>query len=82
MKLDLAAAESGDRRDLPAALAISANEAAHAVLAVANERMIAAIQELTVNEGVDPRDCTLVAGGGAAGLTIAAIARELGCRRC
>ncbi|HEY4823586.1 MAG TPA: hydantoinase/oxoprolinase family protein, partial [Solirubrobacteraceae bacterium] len=51
-----------------------------AVLAIANERMIAAIGELTVNEGVDPRDSTLVAGGGAAGLTIAAIARELGCR--
>ncbi|HEY2216664.1 MAG TPA: hydantoinase/oxoprolinase family protein, partial [Solirubrobacteraceae bacterium] len=52
----------------------------HAVLAIANERMIAAIGELTVNEGVDPRDSTLVAGGGAAGLTILAIARELGCR--
>ncbi|HXM87756.1 MAG TPA: hydantoinase/oxoprolinase family protein, partial [Solirubrobacteraceae bacterium] len=29
---------------------------------------------------VDPRDSTLIAGGGAAGLTILAIARELGCR--
>ena len=37
------------------------------MLAIANERMIAAIGELTVNEGVDPRDSTLVAGGGAAG---------------
>ena len=42
--------------------------------------MIAAIHELTVNEGVDPRDSTLVAGGGAAGLTILPIAGELGCR--
>ncbi len=31
-------------------------QAAHAVLPVANERMIAAIHELTVNEGVDPRE--------------------------
>ena len=35
---------------------------------VANEQMVAAIQEITVNEGVDPRESVLVAGGGAAGL--------------
>ena len=34
---------------------------------VANEHMIAAIQEITVNEGIDPREA-VVAGGGAAGL--------------
>ena len=43
--------------------------------------MVAAIKEITVNEGVDPRESVLVAGGGAAGLNIVAIARELGCRR-
>jgi N-methylhydantoinase A len=79
MKLDLAAAESAVQ-GLADALGIGLREAAHAVLSIANERMIAAIGELTVNEGVDPRDSTLVAGGGAAGLTILAIARELGCR--
>ena len=66
--------------ELGEALGIGLREVAHAVLSVANERMIAAIHELTVNEGVDPRDSTLVAGGGAAGLTILPIARELGCR--
>jgi N-methylhydantoinase A len=78
MKLDRAAAEAAIG-GLAEALGIGLKEAARAVLAVANERMIAAIQELTVNEGVDPRDSTLVAGGGAAGLTILQIARELGC---
>jgi N-methylhydantoinase A len=78
MKLDLGAAETAIG-GLAEALGIGLKEAARAVLAVANERMIAAIQELTVNEGVDPRDSTLVAGGGAAGLTILQIARELGC---
>ena len=43
--------------------------------------MIAAIVDITVAEGLDPRDCTLVAGGGAAGLNVVAIARELGCSR-
>ncbi|HYB23922.1 MAG TPA: hydantoinase/oxoprolinase family protein, partial [Solirubrobacteraceae bacterium] len=79
MRLDPGAAESA-LAGLATALGIAAREAAHAVLQVANERMIAAIHELTVNEGVDPRESTLVAGGGAAGLTILPIARELGCR--
>jgi N-methylhydantoinase A len=79
MALDVGAAETA-LAGLAQELGIGSREAAHAVLAIANERMIAAIGELTVNEGVDPRDSTLVAGGGAAGLTIASIARELGCR--
>jgi N-methylhydantoinase A len=80
MTLDLPAAETA-LTGLAAELGIGVKETARAVLAIANERMIAAIQELTVNEGVDPRDSTLVAGGGAAGLTILEIARELGCRQ-
>ncbi|MBS1881428.1 MAG: hydantoinase/oxoprolinase family protein [Actinobacteria bacterium] len=80
MTLDAAAAEAVVG-ELAATLEIELKEAALAVLLVANERMIAAIEELTVNEGVDPRESTLVAGGGAAGLTILAIARELGCSR-
>jgi N-methylhydantoinase A len=79
MALDVGAAETAVQA-LADPLGVGPREAAHAVLSIANERMIAAIHELTVNEGVDPRDSTLVAGGGAAGLTILAIARELGCR--
>jgi N-methylhydantoinase A len=79
MTLDTHAAERV-LGELAKALGIGPQDAAHAVLSVANERMIAAIHELTVNEGMDPRDSTLVAGGGAAGLTILPIAGELGCR--
>jgi N-methylhydantoinase A len=79
MALDVRGAETA-LASLAEPLGIGPREAAHAVLSIANERMIAAIGELTVNEGVDPRDSTLVAGGGAAGLTILPIARELGCR--
>jgi N-methylhydantoinase A len=79
MALDTGAARTA-LGEIAERLGIGPKDAAHAVLSVANERMIAAIHELTVNEGVDPRDSTLVAGGGAAGLTILPIARELGCR--
>ena len=38
----------------------------------------AAIEELTLNQGVDPRSAVLIGGGGAAGLNAVAIARRLG----
>jgi N-methylhydantoinase A len=56
-------------------------QAAFSILRLANELMIKAIHEITVAEGFNPRESTLVAGGGAAGLTIMPIASELGCRQ-
>ena len=38
-----------------------------------------AIEEITIHQGIDPRDAVLVGGGGAAGLNTVAIARRLGC---
>ena len=66
--------------DLGSSLNESVEKAAWAILTIANQNMIRAIQSITVAEGVDPRDCLLVAGGGAAGLNILSIARELGCQ--
>lgn len=79
MKLDPDAATAA-LQGLADVLGMSVQALAHAVLAVANERMIDAIHEITINEGFDPRESLLIAGGGAAGLTIVPIARELGCR--
>ena len=56
-------------------------ETAAAILTLASETMIKAIEEITVNEGVNPRESVLVAGGGAAGLNILPIAAALGCDR-
>jgi N-methylhydantoinase A len=42
--------------------------------------MVRAIEEITVYQGIDPRQAAMVAGGGAAGLNAALIARRLGCR--
>ena len=58
---------------------LSPDQTAAAIMTVANELMIKAIGEITVNEGVNPRESVLIAGGGAAGFNIMPIAQELGC---
>jgi N-methylhydantoinase A len=55
------------------------HEAAAAVLQLASEHMIRAIEEITLNQGIDPRSAILVGGGGAAGFNVVTIARRLGC---
>jgi N-methylhydantoinase A len=62
-------------------LGLEAREAAAAVLTLAGEHMVGAIREITINQGVDPRDVAIVAGGGAAGLNIVAIGEALECAR-
>ncbi|AGS26563.1 hydantoinase A/oxoprolinase protein (plasmid) [Rhizobium etli] len=61
-------------------LGISVEDAAIGIMKIASEAMVQAVQEITVNEGVDPRECLMVAGGGAAGLNIAAVVREIGAK--
>jgi N-methylhydantoinase A len=80
VRLDVDAARAALGR-LGAQLGLSAERAADAVLTVAGERMADAIREITINEGVDPREATIVAGGGAAGMTIVPIVDAIGCRR-
>ena len=62
-------------------LKISTEEAAQAVLALATEKMVGAIEEITVNQGIDPKSACLIGGGGAAGLNANAVARRLGCSK-
>jgi len=78
MKLDAAAAHRVVEK-LANALGRSVPATAFAIITIANELMIKAIHEITVSEGVNPRESVIVAGGGAAGLNILPIARELGC---
>lgn len=49
-------------------LGISVEEAAFSIWATVNENMISAIKDITIWQGIDPRDFTMVAGGGACGL--------------
>ena len=56
-------------------------EAAYAIHTTGNHHMISAIEDITVNEGINPRDGYLVAGGGATACHIGEIVRELGITR-
>lgn len=62
-------------------LDMSLEETAAGILEIAGEQMIKAIQEITVQDGVNPAESILVAGGGAAGLNIIPIAKSLGCAK-
>ncbi|HCU90377.1 MAG TPA: 5-oxoprolinase [Gammaproteobacteria bacterium] len=79
MQLDVKAAERAIET-ISGPLGISARAAAFSIFAVSNETMINAIKDITVSEGIDPSEAVIVAGGGAAGLSIVPIARELKCR--
>ena len=63
------------------ALGLELAEAAYAIHVTGNENMIAAIEDITVNEGIDPRESFLVAGGGATACHIGEMARALGIGR-
>jgi N-methylhydantoinase A len=81
LQLDQNAACAAIQRAVAEPLGLSLHEAAYAVLTIASENIVGAIREITIARGIDPRDVTIVAGGGASGLNIVPIARELGARR-
>lgn len=62
-------------------LGTSVPQTAEGIIRLASESMIDAIHGLTINAGIDPRESVLVAGGGAAGINVVPIARELGVKK-
>ena len=80
MNLDISAAESSIK-PIADSIGVSSQLAAWRILTLAGDLMMKAISDITINEGFDPRESSIVAGGGAAGINIMNIARELGCQR-
>ena len=77
MVLDEVAARAAIGR-LAGALGLDEREAAEGVLAIVNANMANAISSRTVQKGVDPRDFSLVAFGGAGPLHAVEVASRIG----
>ncbi len=79
MPLDAEAARRALDEHVAGKLGLPVDETAAAVLALATEKMVGAIDEITISQGIDPQSAVLVGGGGAAGLNAVAVGRRLGC---
>jgi N-methylhydantoinase A len=80
IKLDRAKAEAAIGR-IAKRLKLKPMDAAYAIYTTSNHNMIAAIEDITINEGIDPRESYVVSGGGATACHIGEMARLLGIRR-
>jgi N-methylhydantoinase A len=78
MRLDTPQAERAIDEHLGSKLGMSTHDAASGVMQVVTEKMVQLIEQISINQGVDPRAAVLIGGGGAAGLNSVAIARRLG----
>ncbi|MFO1070884.1 MAG: hydantoinase/oxoprolinase family protein [Geminicoccaceae bacterium] len=76
--VDLAEVERQIAERIGRPLGLPADEAATAILRIANDRMAGAIRMVSLARGEDPRDFCLFAFGGAGPLHATALARELG----
>ncbi len=72
-----AAARAAMEDQIAAPLGLTVEEAAEAVLRIANTHMAGAIRMVSISMGADPRDFALFAFGGAGPLHAVALAREL-----
>ncbi len=67
--------------ELAAGLGLDPIDAAAGVVAVAEAEMVRALRVISVERGIDPRDLTIVAFGGAGGVHACRLAEELGVGR-
>lgn len=78
MTLDRSAAARVIEERVAQPLGLSTVEAAAGIYDVINAKMAAAIREVSVQRGYDPRSFVLMAAGGASAVHVCAIAREIG----
>lgn len=77
IRLDLTAAEDAIRTRVAEPLGLSVAEAALGIIKIANVKMAYAIRGVTIERGLDPREFTLVAFGGAGPMHAAFIVAQL-----
>ena len=76
VRLDRGQAEAALRR-LGASLGLDVEETARGIVRVADAEMTRALRVISIERGLDPRELTLVAFGGAGGLHACSLAEEL-----
>ncbi len=81
MKIHAQPAADAIAKDVGGPLGLGLDEAADAIFRLACERMVTAIEDLTLNQGIDPQQAVMIGGGGGAGLYSALIAQRLGIDR-
>jgi N-methylhydantoinase A len=81
VKLDREAARGAIAEQVGMPLGMTEHEAAAAILELATEHMVGAIEQITLKQGVDPSSAVIVAGGGSGGFYAVAIASRLGVER-
>ena len=77
MQLDMAAAERAIEAKIAGPLGLGVKEAALGIAQIADAAMSLSVRAVSVNKGVDPRDTTMIAFGGAGPLHALALAREI-----
>jgi N-methylhydantoinase A len=78
MRLRPELAEAAIERDVAEPLGLGPEQAAFTIWTTINVDMVSAIEDITVWQGIDPREYLFVSGGGAAGLHIIPMVQELG----
>jgi N-methylhydantoinase A len=73
-------AEEAIRKHVAEPLRLQPVEAAAGIIRLAEQTMLHAVENVSIEKGFDPRGFTLVSGGGAGALHAASIARLAGCQ--
>lgn len=77
MKVKPRLAEQAVIENIAVPLNLDVDEAAFTIWSTINVNMVSAIQNMTMWQGIDPREYMLVVGGGAGGCQAVALAKEL-----
>jgi len=80
VRLDDAGARAGLEAQVARPLGLTTTEAARGVFDVLLARTVSAIREITVEQGLDPREFSMLAFGGAGPMFVPLVGRELGVR--
>lgn len=81
MGLSRSLAETAVQDNVAGRLKAPLEEASSLITFACEQGMVAAIDDLTIKRGIDPRDYAMVAGGAAAGAHAISIAREIGIKK-